>query len=146
MIRHWLDMPPVWLAGFAALAWLLAPSEPPGASMLWVGRGVIALGLGLALWAALAFRRARTTIVPKSRPAALVESGPFRFSRNPIYLADLVILAGWSLSLGAPWTLGLLVPFWWVLEHRFIRGEEAVLTADLGEPYRAYCTRVRRWL
>ncbi|MEM7506323.1 MAG: isoprenylcysteine carboxylmethyltransferase family protein [Pseudomonadota bacterium] len=146
-MRNWLDMPPVWLIGFMGLAW--AGSYIPQfdwAWMLWLGRALIALGLALAVCAAVAFRRAKTTIIPRERPSALVESGPFGFSRNPIYLADLVILAGWCLTLGAPLTLVLVVAFWRVLTKRFIEPEEAVLSADLGADYAAYKARVRRWI
>ena len=138
-MTRWLDMPPVWLIAFMALAWASSagganPTDAWDQALLWPGRALIALGLGLAIWAVVAFRRAKTTVIPKERPSALVETGPFRFSRNPIYLADLIILAGWCLTLGAPLAAVLVVPFWWVLERRFILGEEAVLEEDLGSP------------
>ena len=98
------------------------------------------------LWAVIAFRRARTTIIPHQPPSALVETGPFRFSRNPIYLADLIILAGWCLGLGAPAALILLIPLWWVLRARFILPEEDRLARHLGSAYTDYKARVRRWI
>lgn len=140
-----LDLPPVWLVLFMALAWTASP-ESGGDSLLWPGRVLIALGLALAIWAALAFKAASTTIVPKERPEALVETGPYRYSRNPIYLADLVILAGWCLTLDQPLALALLLPFWWVLQTRFILPEEQILEEDLGAPYIAYKARIRRWI
>ena len=94
----------------------------------------------------MAFRRARTTIIPHEAPSALVETGPFRFTRNPIYLADLLILVGWSVSLGAPLALILLVPFHAVLQRLFILPEEGRLNEYLGQPYSDYCARVRRWI
>ena len=146
-----LDFPPVWLMGFMALAWTSAagganPSAAWDRFVYWPGWALIVAGIALALWSALAFRAARTTIIPRQRPSALVEAGPYRFSRNPIYVADLVILAGWCLVLGAPLAVVLVVPFWWVLERRFILPEEAVLAEDLGQPYLDYKARVRRWI
>jgi protein-S-isoprenylcysteine O-methyltransferase Ste14 len=144
-VKH-LNLPPVWLIGFMAAAWGLARLWAPlGEMLLWPGRGLIALGIVLIVWSGLAFRRARTTIVPHQPPSALVETGPYRFSRNPIYLADLVILAGWALGLGAPLALILLAPFREILLRRFILPEEAVLERDLGPAYLDYKARVGRW-
>lgn len=142
-----LNYPPIWLAGFMALAWFIAKGHAPlGDSYVLVGRIIIGASLAIMVWAAFAFWRARTTIVPHEAPKALVETGPFQFSRNPIYLADLVILAGWSFSVGSPITLLLLVPFYFVLLHLFILPEEARLTDHLGEDYVRYKSRVRRWI
>ncbi len=144
-MKH-LNTPPVWLIGFMAAAWGLARLWAPlGEALLWPGRGLVAAGIALIVWSALAFRRARTTIVPHQPPSALVEVGPYRFSRNPIYLADLLILAGAALILGAPLALILLVPFREVLRRLFILPEEAVLERDLGQPYLDFKVRVPRW-
>lgn len=152
LIRR-LDLPPAWLALFIVLAWGIARvpgvvqvSAPLGDRLVWVGWALVGLALALILWAALAFRRAGTTIVPHDAPSALVETGPYRWSRNPIYLADLMILAGAALILGAPLALVLLLPFRQVLLRRFVLPEEARLEGVLGEDYRAYKARVRRWL
>jgi len=142
-----IEYPPVWLVAFMAGAWALGELWAPwGDAILWPGRALIGLGVALAVWSALAFRRARTTIVPGEEPSALVESGPYRVSRNPIYVADLLILAGFALAEGTPPGLLLVVPFAWVLHHRFVLKEEAILAAHLGRPYRDYCARVRRWI
>ena len=142
-----LNMPPVWLIGFMAAAWGLARLWAPlGDMLLWPGLGLVAIGIALIVWSALVFRRARTTIVPHRPPSALVEAGPYRFSRNPIYLADLIILSGAALILGAPLALILLVPFRSVLLRLFVLPEEAVLERDLGQAYLDYKARVRRWL
>ena len=141
-----LNSPPVWLTGFVAAAWAMARLWAPlGDALVWPGWALVASGFALDLWSALAFRKARTTIVPREAPSALVESGPYGFSRNPIYLADLVILAGAALVLGAPLALILLVPFQQVLLRLFILPEEAVLERDLGQPYLDFKARVPRW-
>jgi len=145
-VKH-LNTPPVWLIGFVVAAWGLARLWAPlGDVLLWPGRGLVAVGIALIVWSALAFRRAQTTIVPHQPPSALVEAGPYRFSRNPIYLADLVILAGAALILGAPLALILLVPFREVVLRLFILPEEAVLERALGPAYLDYKARVPRGL
>ncbi|MBY8974670.1 isoprenylcysteine carboxylmethyltransferase family protein [Rhodobacteraceae bacterium NNCM2] len=145
-VLGWLDMPPVWLVGFMALASLIADWFPGWITLVWPGRVLIGLGLVLAVWSAIAFRQARTTIVPRERPSALVEGGPYVFSRNPIYLADLMILTGWCIGYGLLVTVILVAIYWWVLEQRFILPEEEVLRRDLGPPYMAYKKRVGRWI
>lgn len=145
-----LDLPPVWLALFLVLAWGIAQAHAPLGDRLaeagWAaGWALVALALGIVGWAALAFRRVGTTIMPHEAPSALVEGGPYRWSRNPIYLADLMILAGAALILGAPLALVLLLPLQQVLLRRFILPEEARLEQALGEVYRTYKARVRRW-
>ena len=80
-------------------------------------------------WAAWVMLRGGATVDPTRPPTALVTSGPYRLSRNPIYLADALILAGLCL-LWQPWAAALLVPgFMAVIGHRFIRREEAWLRA-----------------
>jgi len=144
---RWLNLPPIWLALAMAGAWALAQiSAPMGDGALWTGRGLIAAGLGLMVWSAVAFRRARTTLMPHMPPDALVATGPYRLSRNPIYLADMAILAGWCLALGTWLGLVMLVPLWAALTWLFILPEEARLEAHLGQPYRDYKARVRRWI
>ncbi len=139
------NSPPAWLAGFIAAAWGMARLWAPlGDALVWPGWALVGAGVAQAVWSAVAFRRARTTIVPHQPPSALVETGPYRFSRNPIYLADLVILAGVALILGAPLALILLVPFREVLLRLFILPEEAVLERDLGRAYLDYKARVPR--
>lgn len=110
--------------------------------------GVIPLGAGLAvvLWAAGIFRRAGTTIKPFERSSALVIRGPYRLSRNPIYLAMVCGLVGVGVLAGS-FTPFLVVPVFAILiDRRFIRKEEAHLEQTFGSQYGAYRTAVRRWL
>lgn len=110
--------------------------------------GGLAVGIGLALlaWTIATFWRHRTTVNPYKAASALCTGGPFRFSRNPIYVGDWFILAGVSLLLKTAWPL-VFAPFIWVvLRYGVIRHEEAHLEARFGDAYRAYRARVRRWL
>lgn len=138
-----LDYPPVWLAIALAAAWFFPFGLP---TMPVVGYVLVALAFLLAAAAVLHLIRGRTTIVPHRLPDALVTGGVFSFSRNPIYLADLLILAGCSLAWGS--LLGpVLVPVLAaVLKKRFILGEESRLRAVFGTDFDAYTAKVRRWL
>ncbi|MFN3938386.1 MAG: methyltransferase family protein [Gemmobacter sp.] len=146
-MRH-LDYPPVWLAGCLGLA-LLQQAVWPTAVPGWLaaaGTGLALAGAAIMAAAAVEFARARTTIVPHRAPAALITGGIFRLSRNPIYLADALILAGLALRWGA-WPSLVLVPaFVAVITARFVRAEEARLRAAFGSAFDAYAARTRRWI
>ena len=148
----WIDLPPVWLAGFAALAWGLSRWRPLGLDLgglalwSWLGGALILAGLILAVLAAREMARARTTIIPHRQPDALVTSGIFRVSRNPIYLGDVLILTGLILWWEAVIALPLVPLFAYVLTRRFIRPEEARLAAAFGPAFRTWRARVRRWI
>ena len=110
--------------------------------------GWLLLGLGLALFilTLVTFRRHRTTVNPYQAASSLCTEGPFRFSRNPIYVGDWFILAGVSLLLATGWPLVFAPLIWAMLRYGVIRHEEAHLEARFGDAYRDYRSRVRRWL
>lgn len=144
----WIDLPPVWLALFAALGWAQAAVWPVaafGAWGDWIGAALVVLGLALAVAAALEFRRARTTIIPHGMPSAIVTSGVYRISRNPIYLGDALILAGLGLRWDSALALVLVPVFVAVVTARFIVPEEARLRARFGAEFEEWAARVRRW-
>lgn len=142
-----LDLPPVWLLGFAVIGGLFGRVLPwsLGANGL-VGWGLIALGLVLMVVAVLQMMGSRTTVIPRRDPEALVSGGVFRLSRNPIYLADAILLAGVYIALDALIALPLVLVFMRVIERRFIRDEEARLARHFGESFDEYRNRTRRWL
>ena len=143
-----LDLPPVWLAYFMLGAYAAEATLPlnaiPASSI--VGWGLIILGVTLAAWAAIEFGRARTAVMPRNTPSAIVTSGPYRFSRNPIYVADAMILIGWGALLGSLWPLLLVLPFCWVIQERFIKSEEAELRRVFPAQWTAWASETRRWL
>jgi len=142
-----IDFPPVWLAGFAAVGGLvgrLVPVATPLNDML--GAAVIVAGLALMLVAAGQMVLSRTTVVPRRDPDALVTGGVFRLSRNPIYLADAIVLAGFYIAWDAIIALPLVAVFVIVIQKRFIFEEEARLSRRFGEEYLSYTARVRRWI
>lgn len=116
--------------------------------VLWLpGLVVVLAGVAVGLAGVAAFRNARTTVLPAGRPTtAIVQRGPYRFTRNPMYLAMAFAYAGLALLLNTVWALLLLPLVLAVIDLAVIRREERYLTAKFGRPYREYCARVRRWL
>ena len=144
--------PPIVGLACAAFAWLVSRLAP-SFNLEWPLQGAAAallalLGVGLDLWALAAFRSARTTVSPlaPSRSSTIVRAGPYRFSRNPMYLGMALLLFAWSVFLGNP-LAGLSVLLFVGYITRFqIAPEERVLLAKFGDPYAAYLSDVRRWL
>lgn len=142
------DLPPIWLLGALALCWALAQVFPlvrfgsfPGVSMvLWV------VACAIVAWSAIWFRRKRTTIEPHHDPSALIKEGPFRLSRNPIYLAMVIIAWGAVAWWGAASAIVVPVVLAWILSRRFIAPEEAALRRAFGPEAETYFTATRRWV
>ena len=142
---RWIDLPPFWLLAAIAVAWSWRwPDAWDG--IFWPGGACLVLAAGLVVGAVLEFTRARTTIIPRVSPSALITSGIFRFSRNPIYLADLLVLLGVSIMWGSVPGLILVPVLGWLLQTRFIRGEEERLAAAFGAEFEAYRSGTRRWI
>ncbi|QFU09237.1 hypothetical protein PARPLA_02427 [Rhodobacteraceae bacterium THAF1] len=116
----------------------------PGWTML--GLALIAAALGLMLWATLTMLAARTNPLPHTQPSALVTTGPFRFSRNPIYLGDVLIVCGASLWAGAPLGLLCAAVLVVILRARFILPEEGRLRAAFGAAVDPWMQAVPRWV
>lgn len=143
-MKRTLDYPPVWLAFFLLIALYTGPGWGHVATTL--GWTLIVSGLILTLAAAVEFRRNETTIVPHQTPSRLITTGVFSQSRNPIYLADLLILAGVSIWMGSIPGFLMLPIFFLILEKRFIRPEEARLSDAFGEDFETYKANTRRWI
>jgi protein-S-isoprenylcysteine O-methyltransferase Ste14 len=117
-------------------------------SSLLTGLGwalVLAAGLIMA-WAALTFQKHKTTILPHAGAEALITSGPFAYSRNPIYAAEALLLFGLGLAFASAWYLAVIPPFMVAVTHFAIQREEAHLEARFGDAWRTYAARVRRWV
>jgi protein-S-isoprenylcysteine O-methyltransferase Ste14 len=106
----------------------------------------VALFALLMAWSFLWFVRQKTTIIPNKPANALVLDGPFRFTRNPLYLAMALLTAGVGLWLDTWWVLILLVPAVVLVDRVVIAREEAYLRRRFGAEYDAFTARVRRWL
>ena len=100
----------------------------------------------LAKWGENTLRRAGTNVDPRQPSLVLVTEGPFRFTRNPLYLALIGLYLGITLLLNAFWPWLFLLPLLVMTHYGIVRREERYLEAKFGEAYRAYRTRVRRYL
>jgi protein-S-isoprenylcysteine O-methyltransferase Ste14 len=112
----------------------------------WAGWVLLLAPLLLAASAARTFQRKHTPVNPLGDVTTIVASGPFRYTRNPMYLSLMVSYIGGTFAFRLPWAIALLVPVFLALHFGVIRLEEQHLEATFGEPYRQYRSRVRRWL
>ena len=144
--------PPVVGALVAAAMWsvsALGPQFPIATGPKYAAVAILAVaGVAFDLLGLLAFRAFRTTVNPlkPERASAMVTSGVYRVSRNPMYVGMVLLLLAWAVNLSA------LLPFagppiFVLYITRFqIQSEERLLKGIFGEEYSAYAARVRRWL
>ena len=112
----------------------------------WLG-GTLALLAGVISGLSLReFRKAQTAIRPNQPASALVTTGPFRYSRNPMYLALSILQVGVGIWMNNVWVVVLLLPVLAWIAYGVIAREERYLAGRFGQPYLAYQARVRRWL
>lgn len=143
-------LPPVWFLGAIVLMVLLDQLLPLMVWLerpwVWLGALPALVGIALATWAERLFKRAGTGVRPLSPASAVVTRGPYRVTRNPMYLGMVLVLAGLAIVLGSVAPLLVIPPFVWILQQRFILPEEAHMERQQGEAYAAYRARVRRWV
>lgn len=144
--------PPVYLLVFAGVMWL-AVRYWPGFTLFdppWnlAGGLLVLVALSMDFWSLGLFFRAHTTFNPihPERTSHLVTDGPYRRTRNPMYVGMLMILAGWGIYLAVLTPFLLLPVFVWVLTVQQVIPEEQALEARFGDAYRAYQQQVPRWL
>lgn len=144
--------PPLIFFGFLLLGWGIDRLfGTPFVAMDEMTRRVAAvvlilIGLAIEMWATGLFRRAETNPMPWTPTTALVIEGPYKYSRNPMYVGFVLTYLGLALGLESGAALILLIPCIAVISWGVIGREERYLEAKFGEPYRAYRGRVRRWL
>ena len=129
------------------LGWLYPlPFVPTSIPRAWVGGGLFALGVALAVWAIVTIRRAGTQFDIRKPTTAIVENGPYRATRNPIYLGMFLGQTGIAIGFDNLWVLAMLAPFYFVIRDGVVAREEAYLERKFGAVYRAYCAEAPRWL
>ena len=129
--------------------WLAPIPIVPGAlgiAARILGVAVLLAGLALMFSALTMFRAVGTPVNPTEPTKALALTGPYRFTRNPMYLGMALLLAGFALIGNALWPLLSLIPVVWIIRTQVIAREEIYLEAKFGAPYRDFKGRVRRWL
>jgi protein-S-isoprenylcysteine O-methyltransferase Ste14 len=122
-------------------------SEIAAPARYWLGGAIVAGAiLGLGWRSVVQLRRTGQSENPWKPTTSIVESGPFRFTRNPMYLQMLLVCIGVAVMAMNWWILALTPIAGWVLQRLAILPEEAYLERKFGDGYRAYKRRVRRWL
>jgi protein-S-isoprenylcysteine O-methyltransferase Ste14 len=143
--------PPIALALAIAIAlgldilWPL-PFLTAGFPRAYVGGVVIATALALFIWAVVTMTRAGTNIPTNLPTLKIVESGPYGLTRNPIYLAMTWFIFGLALGLDTAWLILAMIVLAVLIHYQVVVHEEAYLESKFGDEYRAYRSRVRRWL
>ncbi len=146
-------MPPLLFLGALALGTLLSFLVPIGpkpgsanAQALAIGVTFVLIGFALVALSLRRFRHAGTSVVPGEPATALVLAGPYRFTRNPIYIGFVLAYFGFAVMLTSMWVLLLLIPVLAILQRGVVVREEAYLERQFGDTYRKYKARVPRWL
>lgn len=111
-----------------------------------VGGLLIALALSIFISAILVLRRGKTAIRPDRATSTIMTTGPFRHTRNPLYLALTIIHAGIAVMGNSIWVLLMLIPVLVIMQRSVIGREERYLEGKFGDVYRAYRSSVRRWI
>ena len=134
--------------GMWAVAHLPPIMQLPNVGRLIVAVILSAMGIAIAIGGVMSFRRAQTTVNPlkPETSAALVSTGVYSFTRNPMYLGMTLVLFAWAVYLSSIWSLLGPVLFALYITRFQIVPEERVLAGLFGAPFAAYKKRVRRWL
>ncbi|HKA33203.1 MAG TPA: isoprenylcysteine carboxylmethyltransferase family protein [Candidatus Binatia bacterium] len=140
--------PPLMYAGVFLIALALRRLEPLPifGRVFWPGLALTALGVALAIWGRNTLVAAGTNVNPYRPSTAIVDSGPYRFTRNPLYVSLMLMYAGLTLAFDTWWGFILLAPVLIVMHLGVIRREERYLEGKFGESYRRYRDNVRRYL
>ena len=144
--------PPLIFGGFLVAglllnaAWPLPVVDVARPVRYAAGAALALLGIAIGLAGFVEFRRAGTDVRPERPTTALVTTGPFRVSRNPLYISQTLVYLGVAVAAESFWALALLVPTLAVIRVGVIAREEIYLERKFGDAYRSYKARVRRWL
>jgi protein-S-isoprenylcysteine O-methyltransferase Ste14 len=142
--------PPLWYVAGLAVGWFISArvGVPFVPDMIRWPLGALCLLAGIAFFApaVASFARAKTSVLPIMPTTALVESGPYRFTRNPMYVGLAIAIVGISLVTNWLWAIAVLPIVLTAVYFAAIRPEEQFLEERFGPDYSAYGSRVRRWL
>ena len=127
-------------------SWLILPVNRWVAPRVALSIALILLGVGLICYCALQFKRAQTCIEPWRPTSCIITRGPYRYSRNPIYLGFVITGVGIALAFNTWWILLSVLAFVLIANKAVIEREEAYLERKFGESYSNYQRETRRWL
>jgi protein-S-isoprenylcysteine O-methyltransferase Ste14 len=135
------------LIAFFLLRWQWPlPIASQTTAMILAGIVLGVLSIGLGLWGRATLLASGTNVDPKATTTAIVTDGPYRFTRNPIYVALAGLLLGFTLGFDDWWGVVVLVPLLAVMHVGVILREESYLERKFGDGYRQYKVRVARYL
>lgn len=144
------DLPPLWWLGSIAIIyagkWLVPQMHFNAGLLTWVSWALLAAALALVGWSGLWFMRKKTPIEPHHTPKTLIVEGPYKMSRNPIYLALVLLTVSSAVGHGSLIGLFAAAGLWWVLDRRFAAPEEALLQATFGAQAQTYMSQTKRWI
>jgi protein-S-isoprenylcysteine O-methyltransferase Ste14 len=134
------------LAGLG-LDWIYPlPFIPASVPAAWIGAAIFVLGFGLAISAIATIRKAGSNVETVKPTTTVIAGGPYRFTRNPIYIGMFLGMIGLAVGFDSLWLLAALVPFALTIRYGVVAREEAYLERKFGTAYLDYKSRVRRWL
>jgi len=143
-------LPPLLYGGalvvVLVLRWFWPMRIVVDSGLLWPGLGLVVIGVALASWGRRTMKAAGTNINPSLPATALVASGPFRYSRNPLYVALTIVFLGLTLAVNTWWGVVVLIPLLAIMHRGVVRREERYLEQKFGESYRKYRSKVRRYV
>lgn len=142
--------PPAVFIVTLAISWVLQKYVPlpflAHDTALWAGIAIVAMGLLFALMSVVTMLRGHGTVNTQAPSDALVVTGIYRISRNPMYVSNVLMYTGFAIAMGLPWGLILLPLLLIYTQVVVIAREEAYLASAFGQQYTDYKARVRRWL
>jgi protein-S-isoprenylcysteine O-methyltransferase Ste14 len=142
--------PPLLYSGTIVVSLILHWLKPWYLTHSWqlrmVGIPFVVGAAAIGIWGERTLKHAGTNVNPMQPTLAIVSDGPYRFTRNPLYLALIGLYLGITLAVGTVWPLVFLIPVVLVTHFGIIKREERYLAGKFGEPYSEYTKRVRRWI
>jgi protein-S-isoprenylcysteine O-methyltransferase Ste14 len=149
-VKGFPDLPPIWWLASVLVIYAAKLAVPNWhfdskflSSFSWVIFGLALIIIG---WSAIWFFKKKTPIEPHHTPKTLINEGPYRLSRNPIYLALVLLTVASAIGHGSFIGLGSAALLWWVLDRRFAGPEEALLRQSFGRDADEYISLTRRWI
>ncbi|MBL7663318.1 isoprenylcysteine carboxylmethyltransferase family protein [bacterium] len=145
-------LPPIWLL-LSIVGMLLTHYFSPNIKLYTLnpfifltGLLLILFGFVLVIYCASLFRKHETPLRPFKESTALITSGPFKYSRNPIYLGMAIILIGIALLLGSLIPFLIVLGFFLIIHNQYVLREEIFMEKIFGEKFSLYKRSVRRWI